>query len=512
MDKLIRGVQMGQQMSRSRAPMAPIKFGEWLPDMPEIDNPGCVNVSNVIPFGPGGYKPFKDFSAHSTTATTARVLGAVSASGTSGAVRSFCGDTSKLYYLDGTVWTSGGSGFTLGNDENWNFLKAPNADTMLACAGSEDVQAIGMVGDNTFAAYFTSTLKPKPKYMAQVGSFLMLLNVDEGGTVYPDRVRWSSITDPADMDASSANQSDAEDLGGEYGHGQAIIGGETATIFLERAIFRASFVGSPAVFRLDAIETSRGLLAPGAIARLGRLIFYLAADGFFLWDGLESHPIGDRKVNQTFFDAVGTTYYSAISTAIDPQKQLFMVAYPTTSATGGIPDRLLMYHWPSGWWGEATVTTELIHTGLSPGLTLEELDAISTSLDGLPFSLDSPAWQGSVFQVTAFNSSHQSGTFTGATLAATIDTGIRQLTPGKQTKLTGALPIIDGGTPTIAVAGAVRMNNTFTFGSAVSQTTKGKCPIKDKNRFQKLRLGTSASDSWTHASGIQPIGSEAGGN
>ena len=55
MDKLIRGVQMGQQMSRSRAPMAPIKFGEWLPDMPEIDNPGCVNVSNVIPFGPGGY-------------------------------------------------------------------------------------------------------------------------------------------------------------------------------------------------------------------------------------------------------------------------------------------------------------------------------------------------------------------------------------------------------------------------------------------------------------------------
>lgn len=510
MKNLAAKVAQGRANSPSRRPLKPIKFGEWLPDMPEIDNLGSVNVSNVIPFGPAGYRPFKDFQASSTTALSARCLGAVSSTGVDGNVRSFAGDATKLYYLSSTAWTSGGSGFTLGVDERWKFQKAPDADTMLACVRTEDVQAIGMVGDNTWAAYFTSTLKPKAKSMAQVGSFLMLLNVNEGGAIYPDRLRWSSITDPADMDASAANQSGAEDLGGQFGHGQAIIGGETATVFLEQGIARATYVGSPAVFRIDMVETNRGLLAENAILRLGRYIFFLAHDGFFLWDGLEAHPIGDRKVNQTFFDLVDSQYYSAISTAVDPEKQLFMMAFPSTGASGGICDKIIMYHWPSGWWGIADMVTQFIFTGLTPGVTLEGLDAISSSLDSLPFSLDSKAWQGGIFQVTAFNNSNQSGTFEGATLAATIDTGVREFHPGRKTLLTGARPIIDGGTPTVAVAGVARLNDTFSFESAVAQTTEGKCPIRNKQRYQKLRLGTTAGDSWTHAIGIAPIGSAAG--
>lgn len=510
MKNLAAKVAQGRANSPSRRTLEPIKFGEWLPDLPEIDNLGSVNVSNVVPFGPAGYKPFKDFQASSTTALTGRCLGATSSTGVDGNVRSFASDATDLYYLSSTVWTSGGSGYTLGVDERWKFQKAPDADTMLACVRSEAVQAIGMVGDNTWSDYFTSTLKPQFKSLAQVGSFLMGLNSSEGGTIYPDRARWSSITDPADMDASAANQSDAEDLGGQYGQGQAIIGGETATIFLEQAIIRATYVGSPTIFRFDEIETNRGLLAESAILRLGRYIFFLAHDGFFLWDGLEAHPIGDRKVNQTFFDDVDATYYSAISTAADPEKQLFMMAYPSTGASGGICDKIIMYHWPSGWWGRADIVTQFIYTGLTPGVTLEGLDAISSSLDLLPFSLDSKAWQGGIFQVTAFNNSNQSGTFEGATLAAMIDTGVRELHPGRKTLLTGARPIIDGGTPMVAVAGVARMNDSFTFESAVAQTAEGKCPIRNKQRYQKLRLSTTAGDVWTHASGITPIGSAAG--
>jgi hypothetical protein len=506
MNKLMSGVGK----ARGRGVIAPIKFGEWLPDQAEIDNPGCVNVSNVTPFGPVGYKPFKAFSANSTTALAARCLGATSATGNTGVVRSFAGDATDLYYLSGSVWTSGASSFTLGTDERWQFVKAPNADSMLACSQGEDVQVIGMTGDNTFAAYFTSTLKPKAKYMAQVGTQLMLLNVNEGGTLYPDRVRWSSITDPADMDQSAANQSDAQDLGGEYGAGQAIIGGETGTIWLERGIARATYVGAPVIYRFDMIETGRGLLAPGAISRLGRLVFFLAHDGFFLWDGLESHPIGDRKVNQTFFDKFDTQYASAVTTAVDPEQQLFMMAYPSTGASGGICDTIIMYHWPSGWWGEATISTEFLHSGLTPGLTLEQLDNINASIDALPFSLDSRAYQGGVLQVTSFNTSHQSGTFSGANLAATIDTGVRQLFPGKRALVAGMFPVCDGGTLTGSVAGAVRMNDTFTFDTAASQSTSGKVPLRNNNRYHKFRLNIAAGGTWTHASGIQPIASESG--
>ena len=506
----MQGVSVGSRQGRPRAPLPPIKFGEWLPDMPEIDNPGCVNVQDVIPFGPGGYKPFPDFAESSTTALSGVCLGAVTATGSDGIVYSYAGDATTLYYLNGSVWTSATTGYTLSApEERWEFVKVPNADKMLACSIGEDVQVITLSG-TTFSAYFTSTLKPKATHMAQVGSFLMLLNVDEGGTRYPDRLRWSSITDPADMDASAANQSDSEDLGGEYGWGQRLIGGTTGTAFLERAIFRATYVGSPSVFRIDPVETNRGALAPGGVIRVGRMIYFLAHDGFFLWDGLESHPIGDRKVNKFFFDNADSNYHDAIATALDPENQVIMWSFASTSATGGVPDRILMYHWPSGWWGKAHVTTEFIQTGFTTGLTLEQLDNISGSIDALPFSLDSKAWEGGIVQATGFNSSHQSGTFSGSNLAATIDTGVRQLHPGKSSLVSGAIPVVDGGTPTVAVAGAKRMNDTFTFETAVAQTTDGNVPLRNKNRYHKFRLVMAAGGSWTHASGVQPIASETG--
>lgn len=504
----VAAVTAGRGTTRRALPVLP--FGEWRPDLPEFGNPGAVNVSNVIPYGPTSYKPFPDFSAGSTTPLAAQCLGAASIGSRPGDVYQYAGDSTDLYFLLGNVWTSGGSGFSLNTDERWEFVRVPEANTVIATSISEITQ-VATLGGVTFSDFYTSTLKPQARHAAAVGSFLMLLNVREGGVDYTDRVRWSSISDPADMDQSAANQSDSEDLSGGYGWGQKIVGyGRTATIFMERAIFRAQYVGSPTVFRFDVVEPHRGTLSPGSVIPLGRYIFYLAPDGFFVHDGLESHPIGHNKIDKYFFDNVDTEAYQMISGAVDMSRQVVMWAYPTSSATAGTTDRILLYHWPSGWWGEATVTLELLIWGLSQGLNLEQLDTINTSIDALPYSLDSKYWMGGRQQVRAFNTAHNSGTFTGANLAATIDTGVRQISPGKQTMVTGARPVVDGGTLTAAVAGVQRMNDTLTFGSNVDQNDFGVCPVRNKARYQKFRVNVAAGGTWTHAQGLEVIGSDGG--
>ena len=506
MDILLSSLQPRQ---RSRSSLPALKFGEWLPDMPEIDNPGCTEVQNVIPFGPGGYKPFGDFLESSTTALSSQCLGAITAKGSDTVVSAYAGDATKLYYLNGQVWTSAGTGFTLSSTDRWEFVKVPNAEKMLACSIGEVTQVITL-GGTTFSGYFTSTLKPKPAHAAQVGSFLMLLNVDEGGTIFPDRLRWSSISDPADMDQSAANQADSEDLGGEFGFGTRLIGGATGTVFLERGIARASYVGSPSVFRVDILEPNRGAISGGGVIAVGRMIFFVAHDGFFLWDGLEAHAIGDRKVNKFFKDTADTNSYHTISTAMDSANQVIMWAFASTTASGGVPDKILMYHWPSGWWGRADIVTEFIQTGFTSGVTLEQLDNFSSSLDLLTPSMDSSVWKGGIILPTGFNVNHQSGSFTGDNLAAVMETGVRQLFPGKQALVSGVIPVCDGGTLTCSVAGALRMNDAFSFETAVAQRTSGKTPLRNKNRYHKFQMNVAAGGTWTHASGVQPIASETG--
>ena len=508
MERALR--MMSGARPRQARNMKPLPLAQWLPDLPAFSNPGATIATNVIPFGPSGYKPLPDLSAFSD-ALTAFCQGAAAVQDIDGVTWAFAADASKLYRLVDTTWTdsSKSGGYTLAADEVVEFVQLDN--DIVALQISEDVQGLTL-GGTTFSDYFTSTLTPQARHGTQVNAFFMLLNVSEGGVLFPNRLRWSAINSFKDMDASAANQSDAQDVGGNFGWGQRIFGGDyDAVIFFERAIYRAIYEGAPTVFRFDPVSRERGLLTPGAAVQLGRTIFYLAGDGFFMFDGLESHPIGNRKVDVHFADNAQSTYYHRIRSSIDPKHHIVMWSYTSTSASGSTPDRILFYHWPSGWWGEAQVSTQHLFNDLSKATTLEGLDSISTDLDALEFSLDSRVWTGGAMQVGAFDTSNKFATFTGSNLAATIETAAHQLIPGKQTLLTHSMPLVDGGTPTVQVAPQTKLNDTATFGSAGTQATSGWCPTRARGRYHRFRLNMGAAESWTHAQGIQPKGAEAGG-
>ena len=108
--------------------MAVIKFGEWLPDQPDLENPGLTVAKGVIP-GSGGYRPFLKQVTFSTTGLSATPRGAFSENDDAGASHTYAGDATDLYRLDASdfkVASSATSEFSLADDSYWEFAKWKN--------------------------------------------------------------------------------------------------------------------------------------------------------------------------------------------------------------------------------------------------------------------------------------------------------------------------------------------------------------------------------------------------
>ncbi|BCV04958.1 MAG: hypothetical protein CM15mV95_300 [Caudoviricetes sp.] len=76
--------------------------------------------------------------------------------------------------------------------------------------------------------------------------------------MYNQRVKWSGINDSSTWTPSQATQSGFQDIVGSHGNIQAIVGGECCVIFMEKAIYRMSYVGVPLVFQFDKIADNLG--------------------------------------------------------------------------------------------------------------------------------------------------------------------------------------------------------------------------------------------------------------
>ena len=107
----------------------------------------------------------------------------------------------------------------------------------------------------------------------------------------PYRARWSGIGDATSWAVSATTQADFQDIM-DMGSITGLVGGEYATILMEKGIVRASYIGSPLIFQFDNVETRRGCKVPGSVANVGHFVFYLSDDGFYMFNGQTSKAIG----------------------------------------------------------------------------------------------------------------------------------------------------------------------------------------------------------------------------
>ncbi len=489
-----------------------IPFGEFSPDLPDFNNPGAMVATNVRPFFTG-YRPFPDMGSAVSDALTTRARGAVSVVGDDSTVYTFAADTTTLNLLQDQVWVDASisGGYTIAAEEQIEFEFFNNK--VIAASISNQLQGLNVGVDTTFSNLVDGTLRPSARHVAVIGQFVVIGNLEENSVRYPNRMRWSGIDDETDFDQSASTLSDFQDIEGSHGWIQGLVGGQRQGIIIfERGIFRMPFVGPPEVFAILSVEKNRGALAANSIVAWGQDVYFLDSDGFYKFNGEVAVPIGHGKVNQYFFDRWDATYKHRMVGTIDPVNSLVLWSYVSTSATGTDPDpdNVIAFHWPSGRWSNVELDHEMLFTGLTAPNTLESMDSIAASIENIPFSLDSIVYAGGTAQIAGFDTSHQMKFFDGSNLAATLETGLISLHAPSRSFVKGFRPHVDGGTITGAVAGVERLNDTASFGSAVSQQTTGIIPVKNKARHQKFRVSVAAAGTWSHAQGIEPDSVNAG--
>ncbi len=364
-----------------------------------------------------------------------------------------------------------------------------------------------------------ATVAPRCKYAAIVRNFLVGANTnDPAFGAQPQRVWWSALNDPTDWPtpgtaAAAAVQSSYNDLLGAGGWIQGIVGNLGAAdgaVFMERAIWRMVYAGPPAVFYFFAAEGSRGTPSPGSIVQVGPLVYYLGRDGFYVFDGATSRPIGVNKVDKYFYANVDQNNMDRVVGTFDPVNKLVIWAWPDTAAVNGTPNHLLIYNWQLDRWSIADLTAEFLATLMSFGYTLDSMASLGT-LDSLPpFPFDSRAWTGGRDVLAAFDTGHRLNFFNGANLAATIDTTELQPFPGQRAQLSNARPLVDGGVPSVAIGIRNRLVDQPTFGSAVAINGIGSAPQRANARYMRGEITVPAGAAWTHCQGLEIDATPAG--
>jgi hypothetical protein len=223
----------------------------------------------------------------------------------------------------------------------------------------------------------------------------------------------------------------------------------------------------------------------------------LSDDGFYACDGQNIIPIGNEKVNRFFYSDVDEVFLSNMSAAIDPFRNLVIWSY-ASKGQGGNVDKLLIYNFETKKWSSGTTDVDRVADASTPSVTLEGLDAFSTSIDALPTSLDSRQWVGGKMMFAGVRNA-KIVTFTGVNSTATIQTGDLSA-ENRKTAVTLVQPIVDNGSASVAISSRNLLSESVTFGTASAADSENRVSIRSMGRYHQLEF-TPTGDNWQTAIG-----------
>lgn len=466
-----------------RAADGKIMFGEWLPDQPELDNPGLTDIVNAIP-EEGGYTPFLDFTGQTySDALASRPIGAFMGFDITGVGgRVFAATASALQYKSSaaTTWndvTPAGWAST----EYVRFSQYGNG--VIAVTIDEVPQYVEMnLLPVDFADLATTGTAPRARQVGVVGQFVFLGDTLDGlSGEGSNHVQWSGIDNPRDWSTPGtagaiAVQAGEQFLPTELGAVTGIVGGDQfGVIFQQYGATRATYEGGETVFAFDKIENGKGCYFPNSIVEDGGLWYYISTEGFHATNGVQCIDIGEGKVNKFFVASVNYSLADRVYGAIDRRKKLIYWTFVRSGQS--TPDRIIVYNIATKRFSKANMTAYALFTGYR-GLGASAGAALGLSLHG-------------------FNSSFQAANFLGQIAgSATFTTAEIEAHPGLYTMLQGVKPLvssfsngIDNGTTTVAVGTRDTLVGAVSWSSETAVTARtGFADFRSEARYHRARL------------------------
>lgn len=452
------------------------KFGEWLPDQSPFQHEGLTEAKNVIPVNTG-YIPLKGFLNIAGSVLNNTCAGGIQVSDDQNFYWYAADNAGSLYRGAGgripTSWIDASARtYTTNNLFNWQFLSWKNK--VYACWGYEWPQSITL-GGTTFADLTTDVAFV---CMGVINNFLV------GGNTYDPvdgyrarRLRWSAINDPTDWTVSSATQADYQDLASNAFNGggavRAISGGDDYGVILQDfTIRRMTYSGSPTIFQIDETLPGYGCISHSCIAQVGDSIFLLGQDGFYVvTNGAQLQPIGEGKVNRTFFNKVNPSKISLVSTAIDGLNKCIYWFYPGKGFSR--PTEVVIYNYAFNKWSWGEITLDFAFTGW-PRIGYSSLTPV------------------------CFSWSHTLSYFDGNALSARIETAEKQYTPGLMTHISSVRPLVDRAinSPQVKLGFRNRQQDVTVYTDASTSNDYGECEFRNEARYHSVRLDLSGNFEW----------------
>lgn len=483
-------------------------FGPFAPDRVATADI-LVGGKNVYPRPDKTYGPMQAFSPQ-YTALSARVQGGFYSIDSASNTGIWAGTAAKLFLLlSGLAFSdvSKVGGYNLAAGEFWEFEQV--GQRVMAWNIADPIQSYVIGASALFADLAAAA--PKARHGGMVANFLMLGNTNDGTFgLQPDGLWWSALGDvtswptPA-TSAAAAVQSGRGNISGKGGWVQRIVprvGTLDAIIVQERQVSRCLYVGSPDVFTFQPMEGARGTRAPYSIAVFGGTMYYLGEDGFYANDGTSSTPIGSGQIDEYFYADVNLSLIARTLSVIDPINKLYITAYCSNASSGNF-DKLLIYSFAAQRWAPPTeVTLEFLTRLGSVGYTLEDLDAFG-NVDTITTSFDSRFWTGNGTPIlSAFDTSHRAGVFSGSTLEAILETGDVDLDSARL--LTQSVrPLVQGSAADITCAYGYRQtrNADVQYSGYAALNRELVRPFRVNARHVRTLTKIAAGATWVHAAG-----------
>lgn len=459
-----------------------IPFPEWTPDQPPAAS--GLQVARGCYAEAGGYRGMP-VSGVVTTAFAGSCLGVFSTPDAAGNPQTYLGTAAKLYQRNGEDWddVTPASDYVVASGDRWSFWQWGN-DIYAATRSDVLQKQTGATGD-----FADVSGGPQANAMWRVGQFLVVGDIYATSN-YPNRVRWSAIGDPDDWPAAGTDdaeevQSGQQDLDLAAGGVKAIRGFDFGLVFQERAITRMTYVGAPIVWQFDKLE-SRGTKHHGSVVQVGRRVFYLSDDGWYVTDGSgESKPIGHGRVDRWFFDNCDMANATKISGAHDVGRGLVVWAFPSVDGDGS-NDRLMIYSYKEDRWTYDQQESDVLYTGFPPAYTLDSIDSLYSSADDIELSADAPFWSASRSTLSAIYGTN-GYQFDGTPSEAVLETGDLAIRESR-TILTDVRPVVDG-TCTIEVGTKQVYTEAPSWTGPYSpNTTHGRATMRANAFFHRIRF------------------------
>ena len=178
-----------------------------------------------------------------------------------------------------------------------------------------------------------------------------------------------------------------------------------------------------------------------------------------------------------------------------------------SAASAATFDFLICYDYAVGKTTLIEQSGEYIGVMAAPGITLENLDSISASIDALTQSLDDIS-TATLPKLAIFDTNHKVGFFSGANFEATLDTS--EQAGGRRFRVKGSRPITDAATCYVAIGARENTQSAVSYSTEQAVNGKGFCPANVSTRMARGRWRAPSSTTWTFATGIEPEISQEG--